>query len=118
LVFHDPTGPAASSRAVSLEDMEALQNAYLHRYQSFGAASRFLWPIPDQGTVNRLHRVTMPTLLLWGESDRLIPLDYGKVMQEALPDARLEVLAEAGHMTLEEQTDPAVKIITDFLTGS
>ena len=42
------------------------------------AAARLLWPIGDRGLAKRLHRITAPTLLLWGSEDRIVPASYAK----------------------------------------
>jgi len=50
----------------------------------------------------RLGELRMPTLVLWGEEDRLVPVAVGHALAEALPDARFEALAGCGHLpTLE-----------------
>ena len=43
---------------------------------ALGATGKFLWPIPDKGLKKRIHRVTAPTLLVWGKEDRLVPPVY------------------------------------------
>ena len=115
-IFHDPEGPVAKAYAPP-EELKAAQEAYLIRYQSLGAAGKYLWPIPDHGTSRRLHRITAPTLILWGESDGLIPLPYAEALRKGIKGARVEVLKEAAHMTLDEQPEKAVELITAFLNG-
>src|SRR2546428_4168793 len=43
--------------------------------------AKFVWPIPDRGLKKRLHRITAPTLVLWGEADRANPLVYAEEWQ-------------------------------------
>ena len=43
--------------------------AMYQRLQSFSAAGKFLWPIPDKGLKRRIHRIKAPTLIIWGEAD-------------------------------------------------
>lgn len=114
--FHDPEGPAAQARKPP-EEFEAAKEAFLARYQALAAAGKFLWPIPDQGTARRLHRVTVPTLIIWGQSDGFIPVGYGAAFQKAIPGARLEIVKEAGHFVLDEQTDAVCELVTEFLNG-
>jgi pimeloyl-ACP methyl ester carboxylesterase len=60
-----------------------------------------------------LHRLRTPTLLIWGEDDRIKPLAHAKVWQQLLPKARLDTLSKVGHLVLEER--PAVAdVIADF----
>ena len=41
---------------------------------AMGATGKFVWPIPDKGLARRLHRVTAPTLLVWGDRDYTVSL--------------------------------------------
>jgi pimeloyl-ACP methyl ester carboxylesterase len=62
------------------------------------------------------HRITMPTLLLWGEKDRLMPVAQAAHWQELLPDCRLEYVAGAGHLLFEENPASAA-LVTRFLSA-
>ena len=54
---------------------------------------------------NRLHRVTVPTLFLWGASDRILSESYGRGYCALVPGARFETIANAGHFPHIEQPD-------------
>jgi pimeloyl-ACP methyl ester carboxylesterase len=88
------------------------------RYREQTALARVAWERPSGNPkLERwLHRLRMPTLLLWGEHDRLRPLPHAERWRAALPDARLEVLPDAGHLALEESTEAAGRIAA-FLGG-
>ena len=45
-----------------------------------------------------LERVDVPTLVVWGAEDRIIPVDSGRRIREAIPGASLEVIPECGHL--------------------
>ena len=60
-------------------------------------------------------RIGQPTLVLWGEHDRWIPLAAGEAMAEQIPDARLVVVPSAGHMPLEEQPEFCNRELLKFL---
>ena len=66
--------------------------------------------------VHRLHRITAPTLVLWGESDRLAPVEYGRAYAELIPGARFELIKEAGALPHVEQTEATARAIEAFLT--
>jgi pimeloyl-ACP methyl ester carboxylesterase len=51
----------------------------------------------------RLHTMTRPVDLVWGESDRMMPLSYARRMLAALPAARLTTVARCGHAPLTER---------------
>ena len=59
--------------------------------------------------------ISQPTLILWGEHDRWVPLTQGEDLARRIPDARLDVVPEAGHLPLEEQPDYCNKAILAFL---
>lgn len=65
----------------------------------------------------RLHRIDIPTLLLWGESDGISPPAYGRKYAETLPDARFELIAGAAHYPLEEQPQHSCETIARFVKG-
>jgi len=58
--------------------------------------------------------VKTPALVIWGDTDRVVPVDTGKQYVELLPNARLETVAQAGHHVDVEQPDALAKLITDF----
>lgn len=61
----------------------------------------------------RLHRVKVPTVLLWGEDDRLAPLDYAKRFAAKLKHGRLETLASCGHRIYVDCPEKAAARIVD-----
>ena len=61
-----------------------------------------------------LAAVRMPTLVLLGRSDRLVPLADGEELARALPDGRVRVL-EAGHVPMVERPDEFSRELLGFL---
>ncbi|HEX3536189.1 MAG TPA: alpha/beta fold hydrolase [Stellaceae bacterium] len=61
-----------------------------------------------------LHRVDVPTLLVWGEKDGLVPAIFGEAYRRLIPGARLVVLPEAGHAPFDEQRDAFLAAVLDF----
>jgi pimeloyl-ACP methyl ester carboxylesterase len=62
-----------------------------------------------------LHRVNIPTLLIWGEDDGLVPPRFGEAYQHYIPNASLVVIPKAGHAPFEEQPDAFLTAFDDFL---
>jgi pimeloyl-ACP methyl ester carboxylesterase len=60
---------------------------------------------------DRLQELKTPVSLIWGESDRLMPLAYAEQTRARLPAARLEVLPRCGHVPQRECPEPAVAAI-------
>lgn len=61
------------------------------------------------------HFITQPTLVLWGDRDREVPLADGYRLQEEIPNARLIVFEQCGHLPHEEYPDEFVDIVSGFL---
>ena len=64
---------------------------------------------------NKLKRIQIPTLLIWGALDRWIPLDNGKRMDELIPNSKLVVIPNSGHVPMEEHPKESLKILKSFL---
>jgi pimeloyl-ACP methyl ester carboxylesterase len=63
----------------------------------------------------RLKRISVPTLVVWGEEDRIVSPAYGRAFSTAIPQARFETVPRAGHFPFVEQPDEFVKAVTGFL---
>ncbi|MBC8129902.1 MAG: alpha/beta hydrolase [Rhizobiaceae bacterium] len=64
-----------------------------------------------------LRRITAPTLLLWGEKDAMIPVSNAADYERLLPDARVVVLPNLGHVPHEEDPATALAPVEAFLSG-
>jgi pimeloyl-ACP methyl ester carboxylesterase len=62
-----------------------------------------------------LHRIAVPTLVLWGASDRIVTPDYGRAYSGLIPGARFETVAAAGHHPELEQPHAFVDRVVRFL---
>jgi pimeloyl-ACP methyl ester carboxylesterase len=65
-----------------------------------------------------LHRIDLPTLLLWGAEDRIVTPAYGENWRLAIPNARLELVANAGHFPHWEQPEAFVDKLTAFIDSN
>jgi pimeloyl-ACP methyl ester carboxylesterase len=72
-------------------------------------------PLWEQQFATRFHEIRQPTLILWGEQDRLFPPQVGRDLQAAIPQSRLIVLAEAGHIPQWEKPQAVNRYLLDFL---
>jgi len=116
-IWHDPTCEAAQQMIPPMDDPEAMALAFISRAQSLAVAGKFLWPLPDRGLSKRLDRIRAPTLILWGESDGLIPLAYGKALQRGIKNSRLDVMRECSHMLMAEKPEEFAEKVSAFLKG-
>ena len=70
----------------------------------------------DPSLLRRLGDVSIPTLVLWGDSDRIVTPDYGRAMAAAIPGARFEIVSKAGHLPQIEQPETTFRAIDAFLS--
>jgi pimeloyl-ACP methyl ester carboxylesterase len=82
---------------------------------AFACAGKFTWPIPDRGLRDRLHRISVPTLLVWGEKDKLVPPVYAEDFQCGIANSKLALVADAGHAVIHEKHRETAKAVTDFI---
>ncbi len=64
-----------------------------------------------------LHRLQVPTLVLWGENDKLLPSRYAALWGERVPDARIELIPQCGHLPHIEKADLAARKIGEFIAS-
>jgi len=57
----------------------------------------------------------MPTLIMWGANDPIIPVQHGHDAHEAIPGSRLEILEHSGHFPHVEEPERFVEILLDFM---
>ena len=65
-----------------------------------------------------LHRIKLPTLLIWGAEDRVFPRPYAYVYQQLIPGATAVVLPECGHLPQVEKGDQFVAELESFIENS
>jgi pimeloyl-ACP methyl ester carboxylesterase len=66
--------------------------------------------------LNRLHMAAeLPTMAIWGDRDRIIPVEHAYATQAARPESRLEVLEGVGHFPHVERPSEVVDLIEDFI---
>lgn len=81
------------------------------------AAARILWPLGERGLAKRLHRIRVPTLVVWGENDRVIPPSYAERFAGGIgPSATIRRIPGAGHLADLDAPDEVAGAIEAFLT--
>lgn len=65
--------------------------------------------------VGKLGLITAPTLVLWGRQDRIIPVSHSAVAERGIPDVRLHVFDQCGHVPQLERAEEFNSIVIDFL---
>lgn len=109
LSFHNPAAFRVDPSTVTPEQIEARKangRALAVYDQGLGSA--------DPKLRRRLGRVRIPVLVVWGESDRVFDLEYGRAYAQAFPDARFEPIPEAGHLPQIEQPQRLLPLVRQF----
>ncbi|MBA3946430.1 MAG: alpha/beta fold hydrolase [Herpetosiphonaceae bacterium] len=94
-----PAGQAARQQA-NMATMRAIAgDPYMH----------------DPKLLRRLGRIQIPTLVVWGASDRIVTPAYGAAYAAAFPDARYEIIEAAGHLPQIEQPAATFALIDGYI---
>ena len=84
----------------------------LEQARAAGAAARIFWPLGNSKLERRLPLITAPTLLIWGEADRVMPRSYADQIAKAIPGgAKITTIADAGHLAELDQPDAVAKAV-------
>ncbi|HET8672897.1 MAG TPA: alpha/beta fold hydrolase [Thermoleophilaceae bacterium] len=112
LLYADPSRASGGADTSTLDgDVERLVTLA----QALTSVAKFLWPIPDRRLRTRLYRVAAPTLVVFGEKDAWVPASYADDFVAGLPDARSEIVPEAGHMLHLERPEETIPLVTGFV---
>ena len=95
------------------EDPARLEAVMVASAQASTAVAKYIWPIPDKGLRKRMHRITVPTTLVWGAADQIVPPSYAQDFAAALAKPRIHVIADAGHMVPQEQPQAVAQAICE-----
>lgn len=68
-----------------------------------------------QGSYSRLSNINVPTLVLHGENDQLIPFENGKIIADQISNAEFVKIENSSHIFMTDQTERSAEIILDFL---
>jgi len=109
LSFHDPRksfgNPSPEQLAVMAENQKTLR---------VFAGEPFMH---DPSLLGRLKGFSVPTLVAWGESDRIVDVDYGRRWTAGIPGARFHLVPEAGHFPQIEQKEAIARLVEEFAAG-
>jgi pimeloyl-ACP methyl ester carboxylesterase len=115
LLFHDPTfGERMMTAGADFDDPKFLEAFIIRNTRQLAMAGKLLFPIAERGLDERLYRIRAKTVIVWGESDRMIPPAHGDAFRRAISGAELIRLPEAGHMVIVEQPEAVVAAIARF----
>lgn len=84
--------------------------------QAFIDRAKIDFKMGSKANLEKLKSIKNPTLLIWGAKDTWIPLDNGKRMDSVLPNSKLVVLENSGHVPMEESPAESLSILNAFLS--
>jgi pimeloyl-ACP methyl ester carboxylesterase len=105
LSFHDPARFAVAPSSPEAAAVRVQNQRTLRVY----APDLF-----DPTLRGRLAATSTPALVVWGKSDRVVDVDYGRLFAESIPGSRFEVVPEAGHLPQIERLQDTARLIGDF----
>ena len=114
-LFHDAeAGARILTAGRNVTDPNFLQTYLVNNARQLGMAGRILFPIADRGLGQRMYRIKARTVVIWGDSDRMIPPTYAHAFKAGIVGARLVSIPEAGHMVTVEKTDQVIAAIREL----
>jgi pimeloyl-ACP methyl ester carboxylesterase len=109
-IFHRP------EMALALAPRDQSTDTLVELYRQNTALARVAWNpyLYDPRLERRLARIATPTLLAWGEHDRLAPLACAEAWRKKIPGARLVTFAHSGHVPHLEEAAAVAAAVTEF----
>ncbi len=114
-LFSDPAGEVAQKFFGLPTEAAARIDAQVGFVWSQACTGKFVWPIPDKGLKKHIHRISMPTLIIWGKSDGVIAPAYADEFARRIAKSRVALIDDAGHLPHLEQTDAVARLVREFL---
>lgn len=65
-----------------------------------------------------LHRISVPTLIIWGDDDKLLPAAMGPAYRDLIPNSTLDIISECGHLPHVEKMQEFTSKVTSFIEGA
>jgi pimeloyl-ACP methyl ester carboxylesterase len=107
--------PPATAAGADGDPVEVI----VRMYEEQAASARLMWKRPyDRQLERRLHHITVPTLVVWGGEDRLLPPAHGRRLASLVPGARYAEIAGAGHVVPLEAPERFAELVTDFVVAA
>jgi pimeloyl-ACP methyl ester carboxylesterase len=112
LLFHDPQSELAKMFVPDVPSPEVLENTLKARE----ATARVGWNplLCNPKLRERLYRITVPTLIIWGESDRFVPVAHGQAYHEGIAGSQLVILEQCGHAPPFEKPEETARLLCEF----
>jgi pimeloyl-ACP methyl ester carboxylesterase len=114
-LFADPDGAAARRFFAVPDDPAARVETLSQMIWAQACTGKFVWPIADRGLSRRMHRIAAPTLLVWGDADRIVAPVYAEEFARRIAGAQTALIAGAGHLPHLERQELVLAAVAKFL---
>jgi pimeloyl-ACP methyl ester carboxylesterase len=112
VLFGDPDSSPALEMIPAIAKPEAMESTILSRR----VFARFAWQFPDNPRLQRyLYRITVPTLIVWGELDGMVTAAHGEAYRDGIAQSQLVILPKSGHLPHIEAAEDCARLMSDFL---
>ena len=117
LLVGEPTNLEVAAFMALPEDQPQRNKEIVRRITTMASMLHFIWPIAERGLSKRLYRIQSPTLILWGEEDRVLSSVYAEDFGAAISSSTIEVLPGAGHMPQFSHTREVLSRVLPYLAS-
>lgn len=110
-----------------VRNAEVIDGARVERYarflttkdarRSLAMVARQLDPDTGREIASELPSIRVPTLIIWGRYDTVISIDKGERLRDAIPNAQLRIIEDAGHIPHEERPRATAAVLQSFIAG-
>ena len=83
-------------------------------YDSHIAVAKQVVPVNHNSIIEKIRTISIPTLIIWGEQDPVIPVAHAHRLHREIPNSRLEIIPECGHLPHEEKSQLTTEFIRQF----
>jgi pimeloyl-ACP methyl ester carboxylesterase len=115
-LFAEPDGEAAKTFFAVPSDPAERVDTLAQLIWSQACTGKFVWPVPDRGLKHRIHRIAAPTMIVWGNADRVIDPAYAQEFSKRIAGAKCVMIDGAGHLPHIENPDPVAKAVQEFVS--
>jgi pimeloyl-ACP methyl ester carboxylesterase len=105
----------ANLSAMPTADLEFLGTRVWERVNSDTQRDAFFAALRSLFTQAPRLELNLPTLLIWGEADNIVPQIHARRLLQEIPESHLSVIAKAGHLPHQEQPEATLKVLLEWL---
>ncbi len=115
VLFHNTASELVKAALTPPEDEDLAAEGLVQFLWTLGCTAKVIWPIPDKGLSKRIHRISAPALVIWGENDALIPPAYAQIFAASIKQAEVCMIPDCGHVPPLEQLAALNSAVNTFL---